>query len=276
MPRDGNSGSSRRRVLKATGAATIAAGVPAVATAQQERSAEEIYEAALRVREQTNSLKKFRNVLRRNNAKIATDDVTATKQWRDPQDSDGASTQKLQQADFSVSMTMTSINGSYPYVDFNWDITVDYDLVNNDGGEPPVDIAGMTWEPRDYDYDEYTYTGNATYNRETNYKGGKFEYYDITCEEYNDAGASCPPDLGTTVTVEDYAGLRVKPDETEDAVDRKVFGDFWHTWSDVDVEGVSIDSAGTISVTLSNNDKKWDSPVEAIISEDELEYEYCC
>lgn len=174
---------------------------------------------------------------------------------------------------------MTSINYSDPYVDANWEITFTYDDGSNRkvGGELPDDIIGMSFEPRDYEYNTGTeYTGNSANFRKSGYQGATFEYPDITCEDYNDAGAECPPEFGTTVTVKDYAGYQVTPDETTDPSKRKVFTDYIHTYSQVEITSVGIDSAGDITVNLSDNTKKWDVPVEAVISEDELEYKSCC
>lgn len=269
---------SRRNVLKSTGLAAATVGsFSAVVTAKQEESPQKKYEAALRVREKTGSNEKFRNVLKQGNAKIATDDVSETKVWRTSSAEEGEfTTQKLQKADFNLSMTMTSYNNSHPYVDLHWEITVDYDLQNNDGGELPADIIGLTFEPRDYDFDDYAYGGNSTNKRDSGYMGATYEYSDITCEDYNDAGASCPPEIGTTVTVKDSAGMRIKPDETSDPSYRKVYADYYHTWNQTEIDSVGIESAGQITVNLSNNDKKWTRPLEASISEDELTYENCC
>lgn len=250
--------------------------LPSVGSARK-KSAKKKYEAALRAREKAGGdLETFRRVLYSQEAKTATDQVQFSGVWAEQQ-TDGPSTQKLDRADCTLDMTMTSYDGGHPWADLNWTIEIGFTLSDNDGGERPDDFAGLTFEPRDYDYvSGSAYGSSLVETRKSGYKGAILEWPDVPCDEYQEEGASCPPDVGTTVTIDAYAGIQVKPDETSDPTYRKVYGDFQHTYSEVTVDSVGFDTAGEITVNLSDETKKWDNRKEASISEDELVYKNCC
>lgn len=267
---------SRRKILKAAGATSGLGVLSTVSAGAVDYQAVDWYERALEVREQTGSIEQFREALAREGGQLATSDLSVQKAWTPANEDGEVSTQALQKADFNLYMTMSSNAGSNPYVDLNWEITVDFGL-ENDGGEPPQDAIGLTFESADYDYDGYTYSGSGTIKNDTGFHGATFVYNDIPCSDYWAAGADCPPTLGTTVTVHNHAGMRVVPDQTSDPSKRQVFGNYVHTWEDIEISAISFTSdAPFFEVGVTNADYKWNTPAEASISEDEMDIIGCC
>lgn len=271
---------SRRKLLKTAGAAAVGTSlIPAIGTAKENPSADEMYRAARQVREQTGSTEKFRRVLKNQGAEIATKDIQFKAPWWGPAQTEsdgGISPQKLDSADCSLQMTMTIYTNvsSNPYVDLSWEHTVTYDVWDNDVGEQPYDIAGLTYEQRDYDLVSGSwYGGNSTSKRSYNNYGVAFNYADASCQEIVDATGECTPN-GQTFTQKDSCGMQIIPDETTDPSLRTVYADYWHTYQATTIQSVSISSAGEVSVTLSDETYKWLK--EADISEDEADYETCC
>lgn len=244
--------------------------IPVTGKARETTKGTEKYRAALRVREKTGSNKMFRRVLQNQGAKIATKDLRFTAPW-DVSEGE-VSAQKLDQADCNLEMTMI-IYKDYPekpWIDLNWEHTVSYTLSDNDAGEPPYDIIGLSFEQRDYDLVSGSwYGGNSTEKRNYNNYGVSFNYCDACCREYEDATGDCTPE-GETFTIRDSCGMRVVTDETSDPSLRTVYADYWHTYKDITIESVTISSSGHVSVTVSDETKKWLK--ETDISEDEAEY----
>lgn len=270
-------GIGRRTLLKRTGVALTGVGFTSTAVASRQ-SADELYRAAREVRNRTDSVEKFRNLLRSQGARVAAKDVSFTVPWDGSgQSSDGVSAQKLDQADCTLSMTMTiytNIGDTDPFVDLDWEHTVSYTLLDNDVGERPYDIVGLSWEQRDYDLkSDSWYGGNSTWKRKYSNDGVAFNYDDAACVEYEDATGSCTPQ-GETFTIRDSCGCQVIPDETSDASLRTVYADYWHTYKQTEITSVSISSSGEVSVTLSDNTYRWLR--EDDISEDEAVYKSCC
>lgn len=55
-----------------------------------------------------------------------------------------------------------------------------------------------------------------------------------------------------------YAGVYIVPrDEDVDPEDREIQGKYTHTWEEVEIESVSVSYPAGLSVSVSNDDKKW-------------------
>lgn len=249
---------TRRRFLTAVGAGSGAL-IPTIGSAQSPPPLAR-YKKALAARKATGSNEVFREELRDQGATIATQDQEFSAPWRDPDvSSGGISTQTLDRSDCTIELTLTCLAAGVDFVvaDLRWEHDVNYTVWDNEVGEQPYDIAGLSYEQRDYDLVSGSwYSGNSTSKRQYNNAGVAFNYCDACCAEYMDETGSCSP-MGETFTISDYCGVRLLPDETSDPDFRSVYADYWHTYQTVTVDGVSISSAGDVSVSLSNEEKKW-------------------
>lgn len=276
---------SRRNVLKTGITAIGVTGIPLVGASTDDSTPEKLYQRALQLREETGNNEIFRRILQYQGAEIATMDLNFSSLWREPeqQDSD-VSTQKLHEADCSLEMTVTKYmdgkgsNGfgsySYPHVDLYWEHSVDYSMPANETGELPDDIIGLTFENTDYDIkDGSWYHGDGTSKRERHANGVVFEYEDWNITEAKEGNDGDIPSLGDTYTLSDYAGMQVIPDQTSDPSMRRVFANYVHTYKETEIKNVSVSSAGEVTVTVGNQNKKWLK--ENIISEDEVQYQPC-
>lgn len=250
---------NRRRFLTAVGAGSAGSFVPTVGGART-GPPQARYKKALAVREATGSNAAFREELRDQGATFSAQDTEFSVPWQDPdQNGGGVSTLALDKADCSLQLTLTCFSDyvDYIYADLYWEHDVGYNSYDNDAGEQPYDIVGLSYEERDYDLvSDSWYGGNSTSKRKYNNSGVAFNYCDACCREYKDETGDCSPQ-GESFTISDYCGMRIKPDETSDPDYRDVYADYWHTYQTVVVEGVSISSSGDVSVTISNEEKKW-------------------
>ena len=71
------------------------------------------------------------------------------------------------------------------------------------------------------------------------------------------------------ITYYRYAGAKIVPESGSTESDRQLRGTYWHTWNATEVDSVGISSGGAVSLTLINNDKKWDRPMQALLNEAE-------
>jgi hypothetical protein len=222
-----------------------------------------LYQRAVEVRESTGDNELFRRTLA-SEADITTDQQEFSAiAWNG---SDLAN--KFQKTDLSLDLTMTCLSGSDLVIDLVWEIDIDYNWIENDGGEKPVDLIGLSWEPRDYEFRDVLHTEEGTRKRKTGYRGVVFEYTDIPCSDWHDEGFEECGKMGTSLTVSNSCGFQIEVDATEDPSDRKVYVDYTHTWNKVEINSVGIDSDGALTVNLSNN-KKWNGPNETSVRESE-------
>lgn len=272
MKENNNDATSRRKLLKSAAVGLAAtAGISGSTMAKTQTSDRQRFEAALRVLERTGDTEKFREMLVSQGGYIATRDITERKPWDSPS-SDEVTTEKLDQGDCTVSMTMVKYDycSGDPWVTFNWEHTVGYNWYDNDAGEIPVDVASLGWEHSDFElvWDSW-YSGNGSYKRKATTEYVTFDYEDYLCQEIEDeTGGDCTP-MGETFTQKDYCACQLQADAETDASKRKVIGTYQHTWNQTEVDSVSIDSSGGMSVTLKNNDYKWNTPLQAAIKESE-------
>lgn len=158
-------------------------------------------------------------------------------------------TEHVYPQDVKIWMTET-VYSNYVYVDCQFEVEYDY----NDG-DAPYDPGALGWEEREYDYDNYQYTSDYVDYGHFETNGVKFDYHDENddchCRKTNrHFGCRATKEEGTAST-------------------RRVIGSLWHTWSDVEINSVGVSSDGLISVSLSNESKKWDHPIQADIYENE-------
>ena len=120
-------------------------------------------------------------------------------------------------------------------------------------GQDPLDGAGMHykdnwWKLRDNNIYDTTSTSTDVAPEEN--WGFDFEGPGYSMDDY-----------GARNDMEDrqyYAGVYIVPrDEDVDAEDRAIQGRYTHTWEEVEIESVSVSYPAGLSVSLSNNEKKW-------------------
>lgn len=238
--------SSRRSVLKSAlvGATTLAG--TGLAGASRRFDHEKHYERAVQARENSNrnGLQTFRNVLKNTpEFEVTTNDVTKTPEYT----SGDVGTEHVYPQDVDIWMTET-VYSDYVYVDCQFEVEYDY----NDGDQP-YDPCALGWEEREYDYDNYNYSSDYIDYGHFETTGAKFDYHD----EADDCHCR---------KTDRYFGCRaLKEDGTADT--RRVIGSLWHTWSNVEITSVGISTDGIVSVSLSDETKKWDHPIQADIYE---------
>lgn len=243
----------RRTFLKSLAGAGTVAGLPAVAKSTK-AAGPSVYEQALRLREKTGSVEKFRNFLVKRGASIATDDRTY--EIVKPSSSDDASAQyDKSQLDMQMTMTEYISASSYDlYVDLDFDVT--YSL--NDG-DAPADVVGLGWEAREYDYGDEHYSSDYVSWNKFSTTGAMWNYHD----ENDDCHCQKSRNVG----------CRIEPEEGDEFT-RHVNASFVHVYSSANIKSITMGTDGTVTVTLEDSTDKWDSPKQSRIQESEKDTHY--
>lgn len=163
------------------------------------------------------------------------------------EEDDEISGQKFEQHHFNFDFTLgNNDTHAWPFVTFYVDPGWWRD------GEYPVDGVSFGWDSDEYDYDEEWWGSDPADLREYSGRGVAFEY--------DDAYGTIKEDG------ENWVQARIRSEGGTEST-RNVIFSYLHTWNSTTVESVSVGTDGVISMTLSNEDKKWDNPVQDQLTE---------
>lgn len=270
---------SRRSVLGTIASTTALGGFTTSSVAS--RSADDIYETALRIRE-SRGWNAYAYYL----SKHGFDVQAYVNQRAVPRSStEEFSTQQLRGTTEEFNLILTLIEYTdepdYIYADIVWEHT-DVDF-NWEYGEPPRDYAGLHWPAQDYTrVNDYVVSGPYVCDPESNGGCGDLTptgiavgYNDSThtasfTHRADESGDYGPDD---SVIQSSWFTIKLKKEDDGPPSERVVVGDYVHTYSSVDVTGVSIGTGG-LGVSLSDNSKKWDWHVDK--TEDEKQIRNPC
>jgi hypothetical protein len=240
--------SKRRTFLKSTAGLAATTGIPTMvgSAAAADPKHEEEYEEALKVREETGKIEKFREHIRNHGGDV----VASDKQFlikRESDGSDGPSTDRVTHDDVSLRTTLSDYGNGLLYVDLEFDVKF-----SHRDGDKPKDPIGLGWEEREYDYDDYHYEADSVDWGQFHTHGVHFLYRDedddCFCEQTHNVGCRISREKGTPES-------------------RHVNSSFWHTWHDTELSSVSINSSGSVTFSLSDEEKKWESPAQDRVNE---------
>lgn len=236
--------SKRRTFLKTTAGLAATAGLPAImgSVAAGDPGHEERYEAALKVREETGKIEKFREHIRNHGGDV----VASDKQFlikRESTDTDGPSTDRVTHDDVSLRTTMSDYGDGLLYADLEFDVKF-----SHRDGDKPKDPIGLGWEAREFDYDNYHYQSDSVDWGQYSTRGVTFLYRD------EDDDCFCEK-------TDRQVGCRISAEEGTPET-RYVNTSFWHTWHDTEIGSVSIDTSGVVTFTITDEEKRWESPAQ--------------
>lgn len=238
---------SRRKFLGITGVSGLGFAMPGVAGAKSsDFDPDKAYEQALQISEEAEegNQEALRDILRDTTEfEVFTNDDT---QPTPPPNEPGPSPEFVYPADVNTWMTGTRWE-DVVFAHFHFDVEYTF----NDG-DPPFDPCALGWEAREYDYLKH-YTSNYTDYGHFNTRGAWFEYHDEAddchCQKKNrNVGVKLRKEGGTPQS-------------------RRVIGSLWHTYHRTSIDSVGIGADGVVSVSLANETKKWDHPVQTYIDE---------
>jgi hypothetical protein len=236
----------RRREFLASGvAASGLLSVPQVTAS--ERSFEETYNQALKIREETGSRERFLHYLRKH-ANVVNTNKRRFIVSREEDDDDGVSTQKIKTGSISVAMTLTYEIGcpdgdSYAYADYEFSV----DSIEN--GEKGPDHISLSWNADHYrivDYGWYSADNSPNLNYNASQLNGiDWEWIDDTAC----GTAGCNIDGK-------YVGTKMELLNTDQ--ERAVRGEWRHTWSETDYSGFGVSTGGAIVFSSSPAEHSWE------------------
>lgn len=255
---ENNPGSSlnRRNALKTLGAGVASLSVlGGVSSAKSQDKSDKIYQQALKVREKTGSVARYRQFLKNHGFGVATDDSAYIVGNSD------VSTNYLDKADLEIYFTLSSGNcTSYDdnyYADINWKWSKDWD----DQGETPRDQIGIRWDDThlllpNEGGDEY-YSDNYEYNYCTNgglcYSGQASQYSHSGGEGivfgYMDRGSAADGN-------HHYGGCKLRKISDQDNQNIQLRGDYEHNWSST-VDSIGISYGGLTVTYADSGDHSW-------------------
>lgn len=251
MVRNTNQSRSRRSVLKALGTCAAVGTIPVAGSARPDNTAQfkALWEAGLEVREHA-GIDKWNQWL--SNQGFTTRQVLARDYVTPGQpkpSSDGFSTQNLEKSHIDRALTVSKHDGyeGTHVADFYWDWVV---LSYNPGdGEPPKDPVTIGWNDNFYDheqsyvndYDYNTYESDSVELWENRPEGATFKYKDDPVNS----------DKTYTANVGTYMNAIGSTSSLRD-----VIFNYYHTWDQVDITGISWGSGGP-AIQFGNERKRW-------------------
>jgi hypothetical protein len=119
-------------------------------------------------------------------------------------------------------------------------------------GANPDDGVSFGWDSDEYDYDDEWWSSDPGELSQYSGRGVAFEYND---------GYGTIKDEG-----ENYVQARIRSEGGTEST-RNVIFSYLHTWASVTINDISVGTDGVISMTLSNENKKWDNPVQDQLTE---------
>ncbi|MFQ3319001.1 MAG: hypothetical protein ACI80F_001061 [Natronomonas sp.] len=165
----------------------------------------------------------------------------------------GITTKKVEKSELDINITLLEdCDTDEYYAELSWEYE------NNPWGEPPQDGVGLAydsdWWKLAYD-NIYDTTSTSTYVEPKEEWGYDFEGPGYAVEDQYAAGDSTES--------YHYAGVYlVEREDSVDPSDREIQGNYVHTWDEIDITGGSVGFPAGISLSVSENDKKWDTKTE--------------
>lgn len=241
-------------MLKSLGAATAltTAGV-SVGSARGGPSFEKILEQSHRILE-AKGPEKQHQFLRNRGVGTAMDSAT----YNMPSHaSDGPSTQTLVEHEISLTFSLFNDCGFNGYPDGTYvaELSWEYDASFDDYGDPPMDHVGIGWDNNTWYYEDnntsdmYDNSDYVNYKSGTSGRGPAWEIND----DYT-------LDNGYAFDGQDhyFVGVHLVWNGTESEKNNKtISASYSHTWSNVNINSVSVSYPGGVSVGVSNEDKEW-------------------
>lgn len=243
----------RRSYLKAAGALSFA-GIPSVAQAKSKSDFRRTIEHSLRVKEATNSIDKWHAFLRQRGIDVR----SMTRRYQMPAKNSGEiGTQHWypDELDITITISASGCTGDEYYVDLTWSYINDTSD-GHVGGELPVDIAGLYWDPNWWDLTSNDTSQSLTSSDYVWYRDGSFD---------GDGPAFNVDDLSIYAHDETdiwYCGAYLIPLGDYTASERRVYAEYSHTWNDVSIDSVSVSYPAGLSVSVSNETYEWTTDTE--------------
>ncbi|WP_410766058.1 hypothetical protein [Haloferax sp. DFSO60] len=246
----------RRSVLKSIGTATAGLSIGGQATASP--SPREIYKQGLKIREQTGKRGPFEEYILNRGFSIAQQN---SETFAFGEDAGAIGIERVERDDLTLHASVYTQDGvSYAHGD--WYVERDLSDAWNDyddTGYPPKDIVGIGWEHSDYDIVWDTWESDSfSSKRVATTNNVAWEFNDEDAHHYY-AGD------GDGINFQGWADVELTP--TEDISNRSIIVNYQHTWVGGSVTGVSFDGSGGMSIGVSLEAKKWDSPRQAYSSD---------
>lgn len=245
---------SRRSFLKTASALGVAGMVPSVARAESKSDFRRTIEQSLRVKEATNSIEKWHAFLRHRGIDVQ----STTRRYQLPMEDEGeVGVQHWypDELDISITISAPGCTGDEYYVDLTWSY-INNTGDNHVGGEIPLDIAGLYWDPNWWDLTSKDTSQSFTSSNYVSYRDGSFD---------GDGPAFNVDDLsiyGHDETDTWYCGAYLVPLGDFTTSERRVYGEYCHTWSNVEITNVSVSYPAGVSVSVDNVNHRWYTDTE--------------
>lgn len=231
----------RRRLLQ-TGAATFALGGTAV-IGSAERTFDQIYEQARRIRSKTGSREKFLDYLRRHTSRVRTRSESLA--FTPGNSSSGAGTQRIYEDALTVDTTLTyqldcNDGESYAYIDYTFGLDPSSFVTV---GSDKEDRITLTWNDDHYRTEEDTqYVDNAP-----NISLSTFTLAGVDFKFDDEAACLNGCDI-------DGNSVGTKMQLLDTSQERAVESKYHHTWNGVEYSGFSVKSTGAVSWSFAPTD----------------------
>lgn len=245
---------NRRSYLKSLSAIGGAGMLSSPVLARQEPGFKRIIEQSLQVKESTNSIEKWHSFLENHGIDVQ----SRAQRYNLPGKSGGdVGTQHWYPEELDVTITISApgCTGDEYYADLSWSYINDTSD-SHVGGEYPYDIAGLYWNSDWWDLTSTDTNQSLTASSNVWYRDGTFS---------GDGPAFNVDDPAIYAADETdiwYCGAYLVPLGNYTASERRVYGEYTHTWSNVSITGVSVSYPPGLSVSLSNETYKWNTDTE--------------
>lgn len=171
--------------------------------------------------------------------------------------SDGPSTQTLDTHEITLTFSLytdcetydsgvTAGDGTY-IAEMTWE----YDETVDDYGDAPKDYVGIGWDNNTWYYEDNNTSDVDSYSNNVSYYGdeGRGPAWEVA------DGAILDGADGDTVY---WANVDLVWNGTDNQKDnRTIAASYTHTWDEVGIDSVSVSYPAGVSLTVSNEDKKW-------------------
>lgn len=236
---------SRRRFLKTAGVVAGASTIPAVGSAESEEAV--TYQESIELRDKNGwTVEEWKKFLQNNGFEVDHKEITGERHV--PSEDDGGySIQKFEKDKLSFDASLAHKEDDIYYAGVHW--SVEEGWLRN--GEEPDDVIGFGWDEDEFDFAN-DYAGDGFFTNDSDeIKRGRYSGRGVVVR-YDDVGDakelhSC------SVAIKNEGG---------NAGERNVIFSYIHTWNNTTIDTASIDSDSVVSVTLANNSKKWEDPLQ--------------
>jgi hypothetical protein len=164
-------------------------------------------------------------------------------------DGDDVSINKFEPHHFNFDFTLgNNDTHAWPFVTFY----VDPGWLRN--GEYPDDGVSFGWDSDEYDYDNEWWGSAQADLRQYSGRGVAFGYNDAYGTMKNEG--------------ENWIQARIRSEGGTEST-RNVIFSYLHTWESVEIQNISVGTSGVVTMTLSDETKKWNNPVQDQLTEED-------